>query len=191
MTSIIQTLREEHRNSRRLLDVLDDQIEKIAIASDPNYDLIQSVANYFCDYPDRCHHPKEDAVFRQLQARHSVEANAVGDLAREHRDAYARVRRFRDNIQAIFRDEVMSRDTVVRAGRAFVDAERAHMKMEEDIFFPVAVSALDEEDWKTIATNLKAMRDPLFGELVEEEFRILRDFLLAWEKPAKETLAKN
>jgi hemerythrin-like domain-containing protein len=182
MTSTIQTLREEHRNIRRLLDVLDDQIEKIAMARDPNYDLLQAVANYFCDYPDRCHHPKEDAVFRQLQARHPVEANAVGDLAREHKDAYARVRRFRNNIQAIFRDEVMPRDTVVNAGRSFVDAERAHMKMEEDIFFPAAVSVLDEEDWRAIEANLKAMRDPLFGEMVEEEFRILRDFLLTWEK---------
>jgi len=185
MTSIIQTLREEHRNIRRLLEVLDDQIEKIAMAGDPNYDLLQSVANYFCDYPDRCHHPKEDAVFRQLQARHPVEANAVGDLAREHRDAYARVRRFRDNVEAIFRDEVMPRSTVVSAGRSFVDAEREHMKMEEDTFFPVAASVLDEEDWKIIEANLKAMRDPLFGQLVEEEFRILRDFLLAWEKSDK------
>jgi hemerythrin-like domain-containing protein len=181
MSSIIQTLREEHRNIRQLLDLLNDQIEKIAMASDPNYDLLQAVANYFCDYPDRCHHPKEDVVFRQLQARHPVEARTVGDLAREHRDAYARVRRFRDNIEAIFRDEVMPRDTVVSAGHSFVDAERAHMKMEEDIFFPVAVSALNEEDWKIIDGNLTKMRDPLFGQLVEEEFRILRDFLLAWE----------
>lgn len=189
MTSIIEALREEHRNIEKLLGLLDDQIDKIATATSLDYDLLQAIANYFCDYPDRCHHPKEDVVLRQLQARHSAEARAIGDLAREHRDAYARVRRFRDNVDAIFRDAVLSRDTVVSAGRSFVNAERAHMKMEEDIFFPMAVSVLDEEDWRTIEGNLKTMRDPLFGELVEEEFRILRDFLLAWE--GTETLSKH
>jgi hemerythrin-like domain-containing protein len=180
MASVIQILLEEHRNIRRLLGMLDHQAGLLERDADPDYDLLQGIANYFCSYPDRCHHPKEDAVFRQLQNKHPAEATRVGDLAREHREAHARVSRFRENIQAIFRDEILPRETVVRAARSFVDAEREHMKMEEEVFFPIAISALDEADWRTIESSLRLVQDPLFGDLVEEEFKILRNSLLAW-----------
>jgi hemerythrin-like domain-containing protein len=182
MTSVIQTLLEEHTNIRRLLGVLDHQVGLLERGADPDYDLLQGIANYFCDYPDRCHHPKEDAVFRHLQKKHPAEAARVGNLGREHRDAHARVRRFRENLQAIFRDEILSRETVVAAARSFVEAEREHMKMEEAVFFPIAVGILDQEDWHAIEADFKSVRDPLFGDIAEEEFRNLRDSLLAWEK---------
>jgi hemerythrin-like domain-containing protein len=183
MTSLIQALLEEHRNIRRLLSLLDHQVGLLAMGADPDYDLLQGVANYFCDYPDRCHHPKEDAVFRQLQARDPAGAARVGDLAREHREAHARVRRFRDHIQAIFRNEIVPREAAVTAAQSFVNAEREHMKMEEEVFFPIAARALNEEDWRTVDGNLRAMQDPLFGDIVEEEFRGLRNILLSWGRP--------
>lgn len=181
MASIIDELHDEHRNIRRVLTVLDHQVQRLAQGAQPDFDLLQAIANYFCDYPDRCHHPKEDAVFRRLTAKEPASAAAIGDLGREHRDAHARVSRFRENIQAIFRDEIVSRDKVVGAAQSFMDAEREHMKMEEEVFFPLAVSALDEEDWRVVETSLKAMRDPLFGGILEEEFRVLREALLGWE----------
>jgi hypothetical protein len=56
------------------------------------------------------------------------------------------------------------------------------MKMEEGVFFPIAASVLDKEDWYAIEADFKSVQDPLFGNIAEEEFRNLRDSLLAWEK---------
>jgi hemerythrin-like domain-containing protein len=182
MSSLLETLHEEHKNVARLLHAMENQVGKLATAESPDYDLLQAIANYFCDYPDRCHHPKEDMIFRQLQAKNPLDAATVGDLAKEHRTAHARARRFRDNIQAIFRDEILPRDSVLSAARSFIDAEREHMRMEEELFFPLAASILDEGDWRTIEGSLRQRQDPLFGEFVEEEFKILREFLLGWER---------
>jgi hemerythrin-like domain-containing protein len=182
MASVIETLSDEHRNIARLLDALEHQIEMLAGATGPDYEILQGIANYFCDYPDRCHHPKEDAVFKRLRAKYPEEAAAVGDLAREHRDAGARARRFRENVHALFRDAVMPRDTVVGSARSFIEAERRHMRMEEERFFPVAEKKLAPADWQSIEDHLKKEHDPLFGERVEEEFSELRERLLAWER---------
>jgi hemerythrin-like domain-containing protein len=181
MTTILQTLRQEHRNIARLLDALEHQVEILAEGKRPDYDLLQNIATYFCDYPDRCHHPKEDAVFRRLQTKCPEQAAKVGDLASEHRSTAARVRRFRDNIQALFRDHVMPLSTLVSAAHTFIESERHHMHMEETIFFPVAESKLEPEDWQSIESTLTDARDPLFGEVVEKEFLSLLDRLLAWE----------
>jgi len=59
MSSVIEVLLEEHKNIARLLNAMENQLEKLATANDPDLDLLQSIANYFCDYPDHCHHPKE------------------------------------------------------------------------------------------------------------------------------------
>ena len=81
MVTVIYTLREEHRNIARLLNALEHQIEIFARAGAPDYDVIRGIAEYFLDYPDRCHHPKEDVVFDRLCARFPRDAGVVGFLA--------------------------------------------------------------------------------------------------------------
>lgn len=181
MSSVIQSLRQEHRNIARLLNALEHQVGLLAEGKRPDYELLQDIANYFCDYPDRCHHPKEDAVFRRLQTQCPESAQRIGDLVREHRDTGARVHRFRDNIQALFRDQVMPITTLVNAARSFIDAERQHMRMEESTFFPVAEAKLSDKDWQCIEAVLSGARDPLFGATVEKNFMALLERLLAWE----------
>jgi hemerythrin-like domain-containing protein len=181
MASVIATLREEHKNIARLLNALDHQLALLAAAQQPDYELLRGIADYFCDYPDRCHHPKEDAVLARLRAQHPEAAAAIGDLAKEHREAGFRVRRFRDAIQALFRDEILSRDSVVNAARSFVEAERRHMQGEESVFFPLAEKELTAEDWRAIGAAIGHERDPLSGGGEEAKFVALRERLLTWE----------
>ena len=46
MTSVLETLREEHRNIARVLNAMENQLERLAAASNPDYDLLQTIANY-------------------------------------------------------------------------------------------------------------------------------------------------
>ena len=168
VVTVIYTLREEHRNIARLLNALEHQIEIFARAGAPDYDVIRGIAEYFLDYPDRCHHPKEDVVFDCLCARFPRDAAEVGDLATEHR-----------------KTAESARQTVVNAARGFIEAERRHMAMEEERFFPLAEARLTPEDWFRIESDLVTGRDPLFGDRVEAEFEGLRKRLLAWEKECR------
>ena len=99
MATPLETLLEDHRNTTRLLDALDRQIGIFAEAGTPDYDVIVGVAEYFLDYPDLCHHPKEDAIAARLLATHPAEAAVIADLAGEHELARARARRFRRTIR--------------------------------------------------------------------------------------------
>ncbi len=181
MTDIIDTLREEHRNIAKLLDILQREIESAAVSSNPDWDVLQGIADYFCAYPDRCHHPKEDAIYRRLQAKFPGEAKSIGDLLREHQDVRSCVQRFRGQIQAIFLEDVLPRERLIGSARAFIDAERQHMMKEEEIFFPAAERFLVEEDWQWIKSRLRSELDPLFAESVEHEFKAVRDRLSAWK----------
>jgi hemerythrin-like domain-containing protein len=181
MAGMIDSLREEHRNFAKLLDVLEREIERIAATGDPDWNVLHAVAGYFCEYPDRSHHPKEDAVFRRLQVKFPELAKWVGGLLREHLEVRLRVQRFRDHIQSIFLEDVLPRENLVNSARAFLDAERRHMKREEEIFFPVAEKLLAEDDWQWIGSQLRSERDLLLSEGVEQVFQVVRDSQLARE----------
>src|SRR5260370_24684371 len=84
MTKIIDILREEHRNIEKLLLVLERELLVFNRGERPDYHVVRSVIEYFQDYPDRCHHPKEDMVFEKLKARDPIAAASVGDLEAEH-----------------------------------------------------------------------------------------------------------
>lgn len=62
MIEIIEVLREEHRNIEKLLRVLERELSVFDRGDHPDYVVIEAVVDYFKDYPDRCHHPKEDII---------------------------------------------------------------------------------------------------------------------------------
>ncbi len=58
--------------------------------------------------------------------------------------------------------------------RSFLVAQRDHVRREEADFFPAAECLLDETDWAELDRQASAMADPLFGDRVEQGFRLLR-----------------
>jgi hemerythrin-like domain-containing protein len=63
--------------------------------------------------------------------------------------------------------------------------ERIHMAMEERYFFPAAVKGLQPQDWAEIAARLSDQRDPLFSDVVEEKFEVVRSHILQLEQEAE------
>ena len=63
---ILRTLREDHRNMGRLLDVLESQIEVFRRGDKPDYEILTETVDYCLNYPERFHHPLEDQIFRRI-----------------------------------------------------------------------------------------------------------------------------
>jgi hemerythrin-like domain-containing protein len=60
VTYVIEILRQEHRNIEKLLRVLERELNVFDRGERPDYEVVLAVIDYFKDYPDICHHPKED-----------------------------------------------------------------------------------------------------------------------------------
>jgi hemerythrin-like domain-containing protein len=72
MTYVVEVLRQEHRNIEKLLRILERELSVFDRGNRPNYEVVLGVIDYFKDYPDSCHHPKEDIIFEKLQLRDSI-----------------------------------------------------------------------------------------------------------------------
>src|SRR6516162_10077016 len=129
MAYIIEMLRQEHRNIEKLLRVLDRELSVFDRGGRPDYAIVLAVIDYFEDYPDTCHHPKEDFIFERLKVRDAAAAADIGDLEAEHLEGAKRLRRVAQTIEAVLNDQDLVRDAASNTIHEFIDRERLHMMM--------------------------------------------------------------
>jgi hemerythrin-like domain-containing protein len=192
MPQIIDILLEEHRNIEKLLHVLEHELEIFDRGDRPDYEILQTIIQYFQDYPEDCHHPKEEMIFEKLKSRDSVAARRFGDVEAEHEVETRRLRSFAHVVDYILADQEFLREDFHIAVHDFIEHQRQHLKKEEHLLFPAAVKALQREDWAEIDARLDDRTDPLFDRVVEEKFHTLQATILRWEQETEKTrLAKT
>ena len=181
MSDVMTRLHEEHRNIAKLLRALEHQLAVFDTSERPDYDVLSAIADYFVGFPDSCHHPKEDLVYRKMRERDPRLAERIVDLEAEHGKIAALARRFQTAVQNVLLEAEVSRSGFEDLAHHFVAEQRRHMQAEEEHFFPLALEILTAEDWREIDEQIAQEDDPLFGGRVAEEFAALRDDILKWE----------
>lgn len=191
MSNIIQILLEEHRNIDKLLLVLEHELEVFDRSEEPDYEILQAVIQYFQDYPESCHHPKEDMVFEKLKVRDSAAANRIGDVEAEHQVETKRLRRLVEAVEEILAGREFLRQTFHDVVHDFIEHQRQHMDKEERLLFPAAVKGLRPDDWADIDTRLNDRKDPLFNGAIETKFQALQRTILRWQRETETSRVKT
>jgi hemerythrin-like domain-containing protein len=168
----IRIIREEHQSLAAVLHGLLYLVREIrAHRTEPDFELLGAMVYYIDTFPERFHHPKEDAwLFRLLLARHPPAAEIIDRLQSEHRAGSVKLRQLE---QALVRYQQGGRDefpVFAAAVEAFVAFERSHMRSEETEVIPLAQQHLTPEDWASIDAAFLDHADPLLGNAVRDDF---------------------
>ena len=165
----IATLRDEHRSLAAVLHALLARVDDATGPVDPA--LLRAMLFYIEQFPERLHHPKEDAwLFRKLRER-TNECNALlSELEQQH---VAGARHFAELGRVLESgDWVAFRQGV----HDFAQMQWQHMRTEEGLVLPAASRHLQPADWKSIAEAFDTNADPRFG--TSESFDNLASRLL-------------
>jgi hemerythrin-like domain-containing protein len=171
MGNEISKLREEHVNFRKLLDLLEAQLDLFHRGEPPDYQLMTDILDYMTHYPDVFHHPREDVIFSRLLERDSSGAQSVEELARQHRVIAESGARLHENMESVINGALMPRQMIEAPGLLYVTYYRAHMDKEENDLFVLAEKMLQIDDWKKINAETRSQPDPIFGNAIEERYR--------------------
>jgi hemerythrin-like domain-containing protein len=185
MSKIIRVLLEEHRNIKKMLHVLEQELNVFDHSDRPDYEILQAIIDYFQDYPEVCHHPKEDMVFEKLKMRDPAVAERVGDVEAEHQVETERLRHFAQAVEDVLAGREFLRQTFHKVVQDFIEHQRQHMDKEERLLFPAAAKALREEDWAEIDGRMDSRKDPLFDGAIENRFNSLQRTILRWERETR------
>lgn len=196
MTETLLLLRLEHRRMAELLKAMEEQLEMLGEGKSPDHGLLQSMLTYLSGYPDQCHHPKEDLLFRKLIRRDPKAAEGLSNILEEHKELARLTEHLAELVKKLPEQPDASLDPLKNTMRHFVDCYYHHMSMEEKHFFPTALRLLSPDDWAEIDFSVFDQTDPLFDDVAEEEFSNLHHKISQLsEQPeqlrATRTLLKN
>ena len=184
MVEIIEILREEHRNIEKLLRVMEQELNVFDPGERPDYEVFGAMIEFFKKYPDSRHHPKEDIIYEKFKARDPGRAASISDLQAEHREGAVRLRRVAQAIDSVLNDQELLRDSVDRIVRDFIDSERRHIALENEVIFPAIIDTLLPGDWADIALTLADRYSPPSEADFEEQFSTLRRNILELDEAA-------
>jgi hemerythrin-like domain-containing protein len=169
------TLRSEHRLLARVVDAFEVFLESDGDEDQRSADFA-TFARFFRDVAERGHHEKEERALDPFLVQCGFDWES-GPLSR--------VRKYHDGERKLIRVllqaandgwpvcERPSRERVVRAARSLIASQRAHIRLEDTLVFPIADRKLDEHEHEALASglaeydrmqgNTEAFRDTLHG----------------------------
>lgn len=153
------------------MSVLESEAEEIAISKNHSSRLIDQCLSYMLEYPDTCHHPKEDLIARRLR---KTGADEGVDLEHDHE----LLRNL--TMQAVQRFNSLDSTNTERSFhlREYVKAYRNHIDYENITFFPEALRVLSQIEFDQIDFRLFDSPDPVFDQEHEQQFAALRKKIL-------------
>ncbi|MCW5700039.1 MAG: hemerythrin domain-containing protein [Rhodospirillales bacterium] len=179
MSDVVFLLRLEHRNMSHLLTIVERQMQGLQSGVGIDHELMSSILGYFLTYPDECHHPKEDLIYKRLVTRDQTVANSIGDLQAHHAKLAKLTRELADALEKSDDGTAVEAEELGWLGWKFLETNRRHIALEEGEFFPKALAVLSERDWEDIDFEVFDREDPLFSEVTEKRFQSLRDQIVA------------
>jgi hemerythrin-like domain-containing protein len=149
-------LRDEHRSLAAVLHALLRLVDDTTGTGDPA--LTRAMLFYVEQFPERLHHPKEDAwLFRKLRERTSECDGLLTALEQQHIAGAKHFAELSRTLQA--GDRAAFRQGV----HDFAQMQWRHMRTEEGLVLPAASRHLQPADWHAIADAFETNADPRFG----------------------------
>ncbi|NMG00265.1 hemerythrin domain-containing protein [Aromatoleum toluolicum] len=171
MSAHIQKWQAEHANYRKLLDLLQTQTATFVRGEEPDYELMADIVYYMTQYPDRYHHPREDAAYSRLLAHDPQAGTLIAELADEHRSIAESGARLAADLGAAAAGAMMPRATLQADVRDYATFLKDHMALEEREMFPRLAASLGADEWFLVDSAIHLAGDPIFGETVQERFK--------------------
>lgn len=160
----IATILEEHRSLKAIVHGLKHLLNEARTGGDPrNFKLLRAMLHYIEAYPEKRHHPKEEAfVFARLRERTDAADTVLDELEKQHHHTEKQLARLHHCLESFQSGETGGLAAFANAVDQFADAMWQHMAMEEKVLLPLAREHLTAEDWARIADAFGENDDPAY-----------------------------
>lgn len=171
MNKALRILRSEHRSISAVLhglrmlarDALDPAVR-------PDFAVFHAMIRYIDAFPERMHHPKEDAfLFARVAARSEEGRALAARLSAEHVEGAQLIRTLEKALLGLEAQWPGGAERFAALVEDYSQFHWNHMRTEEEQLLPLAERVLLEEDWRAIEEAFAANDDPV-ADLREKDF---------------------
>lgn len=170
VAGLLAELRTDHKNMSLMLDLLEQESNRLYEGSEADYELMHDVMRYMTVYPDAIHHPKEDRVYAELTAARPDLSDGFDQVSADHRELAELGMKLRRDIESILSGTALRRNVVVADALRYVQRLRKHMRLEEHDLFSRIEEMVRDGHTLILDPAYEGARDPVFGPEVEKRF---------------------
>ena len=153
----------EHRTLAAVIHALEHVAADMAAGKlTPDYKLLWSIVYYIDEFPERLHHPKEDAVlFPRIRARtHDIDGT-LDELGRQHVSSHLYLDALKTLLGRMQADIPGALPEFAEKVAAYASFHWKHMAQEESVVLPKAGEVFTAGDWAEVADSFAENKDPL------------------------------
>ena len=171
----IDIIHDEHRSLAAVLHGMLFLVREIRLDDAvPDFNLLGAMIYYIDAFPERFHHPKEDAyLFKRLLQRSPDAAVDVERVSSEHRRGAYLIRTLEQTLTRYQQGGLSQFAAFAEAVTAYAAFHWDHMRFEEDVLIPKTRLHLTAKDWEEIDAAFLGHTDPLFGAKAGAEYEDL------------------
>jgi hemerythrin-like domain-containing protein len=172
-------IQEEHRAIAAILSGLRELARSGQDAAvRPDFRVLHAMIHYIDAYPEKLHHPKEEAfLFKPLAARAPEAEMLVRELHSQHVKGERLIRELHRTVIGFEVEWPRGADAFTAAVNDYADFHWAHMRKEEQELLPLCQRHFTKEDWRAAATAFDANGDAL-GNVGDLEFAALFSYIV-------------
>jgi hemerythrin-like domain-containing protein len=171
----IGILQAEHRSLAAVMHGMLYLVRDVRLRGEaPRFDVLIAMVDYIKGFPERFHHPKEEAyLFRPLARRWPDAAPLIDKLQGEHHLSATKIRTLEQALERYRQGGAAEFRAFAEAAADYATLQWKHIRTEEDQLIPLARAYLTAGDWKEVDAAFTGHSDPLFGVESEHEYENL------------------
>ena len=176
----LESLYRDHDNLRRILYLLEQLFIDIYRGTSRDYAMLQRILVYIQEYPERVHHPAEDAMFAIILNNLTCPKRLHRDISSLLKDHSEIENITREAIEAVESVVVSTHTDISEFGKNIsrvLDRQRRHILFEEMHIYPYITKYLETGDWEKVSMLLPDIDDPVFGERVKQGYESIIESL--------------
>ena len=158
MHPLLIELELEHRNLRKVLIYLRQQVDALGQGREDTVSNITLTLEYMHLQPEIAHHVNEEQIGKALLESGAQLSEQLQSIRRDHGTFAALAQQLINTIRKHPRSRRLPDDLA-----AFIERYEQHMVWEEKHLLPMAERVLDHRAWATIEDAWIAHPDPVFG----------------------------
>jgi nucleotide-binding universal stress UspA family protein/hemerythrin-like domain-containing protein len=175
MMGPLTTIGDEHRSLAAVVHGLEFLVRETREGkAPPPPALLHAIVRYVKEFPEKLHHPKEDAyLFPRLRRRTSEFDGTLAELERQHAEGHRLIDELEGALARYEAGEAGGFGVFAAAVEHFAEAQMQHMRLETKVILPATRQYLTAADWVEIDKAFAKNGDPRFAVDNDEEFRAL------------------
>ncbi len=177
MIRVLERLRQDHIHAAALVEILADGMQQIEKGDVVDFELLSDAMQYLMRFNDTVHHPCEDLLYARMADKSAALAKQFAGLGDEHSHLIAMGKNLAKQLAMIADGGMTLRENIVALGNEYVNEFKQHMALEERSLFPVIEQTLDDSDSEEVFQILESQQDPVFGPILEADFKSLYEHI--------------